>query len=111
MALLIPKLEPVDVAVFSRLCYDSLEFDALPDDEKTLCCSASEAAERFASGYTGLPCQRDFPDEESEQNGDLRYACQVVAAEMIDNRQMLTQYTGRNPTVMQILNMHSINLL
>lgn len=111
MALLIPKLEPVDVAVFSRLCYDSLEFDALPDDEKTLCCSASEAAERFASGYTGLSCQRDFPYEESEQNGDLRYACQVVAAEMIDNRQMLTQYTAQNPTVMQILNMHSVNLL
>lgn len=111
MALLIPKIDPVDVAVFSRLCFDSLEFEALPDDEKTLCCSASEAAERFASGYTGLSCQRDFPDEVSDPNGDIRYACHVVAAEMIDNRQMITQYTTKNPTVMMILNMHSINLV
>lgn len=30
---------------------------------------------------------------------------------MIDNRQVTMQYTGRNPTVMQILDMHSVNLL
>ena len=35
----------------------------------------------------------------------------VIATEMLDNRQMTAQYTGQNPTAMQILNMHSTNLL
>lgn len=109
--LLIPVIDPVDVAVFSRLCYDSEEYDALPEDDKTQCSAVSEAAERFASGYTGLGCQRDNPSEQSEPNADIRYACHVVAAEMIDNRQMITQYPTTNPTVMAILDMHSINLL
>ena len=42
---------------------------------------------------------------------ELGYAIKTVAAEMIDNRQVTMQYTGRNPTVMQILDMHSVNLL
>ena len=109
--LLIPIIDPVDVAVFSRVCYESGDFDDLPDDDKMQCSAVAEAAERFASGYTGLKCQRDYPTEQSEPNGDIRYACHVVAAEMIDNRQMLTQYTTTNPTVTQILNMHSVNLL
>ena len=42
---------------------------------------------------------------------DLAYAVKVMAAEMIDNRQITAQYTGKNPMVMQILDLHSTNLL
>ena len=42
---------------------------------------------------------------------DLAYAVKVMAAEMIDNRQITAQYTGKNPMVMQILDLHSANLL
>lgn len=35
----------------------------------------------------------------------------TVGAEMLDNRQLTAQYTGQNPMVMQILDMHSTNLL
>lgn len=110
MALLIPELSPADVAVFARLCISSGDFHKLPMDEQMQCSAVAEAAELYASGYTGLGCQRGSR-ESSEPNRDLQYACMVVAAEMIDNRQMVTQYTTCNPTVMHILNMHSVNLL
>lgn len=35
----------------------------------------------------------------------------VMAAEMLDNHQISAQYTGKNPLVYQILDMHSTNLL
>ena len=35
----------------------------------------------------------------------------VLAAEMIDNHQITTQYTGKNPVAMQIMDLHSTNLL
>jgi len=35
----------------------------------------------------------------------------AIAAEMVDNHQITAQYTGKNPTAMQILDMHSANLL
>lgn len=50
-------------------------------------------------------------DIEATEQEDLAYAVKALAAEMIDNRQVTMQYTGRNPTVMQILDMHSVNLL
>ena len=42
---------------------------------------------------------------------DLAYAVKVLAAEMIDNHQITTQYTGKNPVAMQIMDLHSTNLL
>lgn len=96
--------------MFARLCVDSCEYDKLNSDEQRMCESVAIAAERFAGGMTGLSCAReDGADEDA--NADLRYAVLVLAAEMIDNRQMTAQYTSQNPTVMQILGMHSTNLL
>ncbi len=42
---------------------------------------------------------------------DLAYAVKVLAAEMIDSHQITAQYTGKNPVAMQIMDMHSSNLL
>ena len=59
---------------------------------------------RLRRAYTGL-------DMEKTELEDLAYAVKVMAAEMIDNRQITAQYTGKNPMVMQILDLHSTNLL
>ena len=45
------------------------------------------------------------------EHEDITYAIKVLAAEMIDNHQITSQYTGKNPVVMQILDLHSTNLL
>ena len=34
-----------------------------------------------------------------------------MAAEMVDTHQITAQYTGKNPLVYQILDLHSTNLL
>ena len=77
MALLIPKIEPVDVAVFSRLCYDSLEFDALPDDERR--CAAPPPRRR-----SGLrPATPGFPAREiSRMMNPSRTAIYVMHARL-----------------------------
>ena len=62
------------------------------------------AAKAAAGAYTRL-------DMEKTELEDLAYAVKVMAAEMIDNRQITAQYTGKNPMVMQILDLHSTNLL
>ena len=46
-----------------------------------------------------------------ESYPDITYAIKVMAAEMLDNHQISAQYTGKNPLVYQILDMHSTNLL
>lgn len=65
---------------------------------------ALAAAKRFVGGYTGL----DMSQADLE---DITIAILTVGAEMLDNHQLTAQYTGQNPMVMQILDMHSTNLL
>ena len=109
----IPKVEADEFAVFARVTISSADYTELPDDLKAMCSGAVLSAERMASAYTGLPCERDAAagDVDPDPNADLKYAVLVTAAEMFDNRQIVTQYQTRNPTVMQILNLHSVNLL
>jgi len=97
-------LRAVDIALFSRKILDSTEYDELADLEKRECEDALAAAKAVAGSYTGL-------DIEKAEHEDLAYAVKVLAAEMIDNHQITTQYTGKNPVAMQILDMHSTNLL
>lgn len=98
------ELTASDIALFSRLIMDSSEFDTLTDLEKRECESALAAAKAVVEGYTGL----DMATTEQE---DLAYAVKVLAAEMIDNHQITAQYSGKNPVAMQIMDMHSSNLL
>ena len=98
------ELTASDIALFSRLIMDSSEFDTLTDLERRECESALTAAKAVVEGYTGL----DMATTEQE---DLAYAVKVLAAEMIDNHQITAQYTGKNPVAMQIMDMHSSNLL
>ena len=93
-----------DMAAFARLIVEKAEYDELSDAEKQGCAMALEAAKSYVAGYTGL-------DIETTELEDIAYAVLVIATEMLDNRQMTAQYTGQNPTAMQILNMHSTNLL
>lgn len=98
------ELTASDIALFSRLIMDSSEFDTLTDLERRECESALTVAKAVVEGYTGL----DMATTEQE---DLAYAVKVLAAEMIDNHQITAQYTGKNPVAMQIMDMHSSNLL
>jgi len=109
----IPKIAADEFAVFARVTISPADYDDLPDGIKAMCSGAVISAERMASAYTGLPCERDAAagDTDADPNDDLKYAVLVTAAEMYDNRQIVTQYQTRNPTVMQILNLHSTNLL
>lgn len=70
-------------------------------------CNALTSAIAYVNGYTGLSLDR----ETVLQYPDLAHAVLTVGAEMLDNRQMTAEYTAQNPMVMQILNMHSTNLL
>lgn len=102
------ELTAQHVAVFARLIVSMNDYALLSETEKLECAGALSAAKAFAAGYTGL-------DIESTELEDVSYAVLTIAAEMIDNHQITsqssTQYTGQNPTAMQILNMHSTNLL
>ena len=86
-------LTAADIAFFSRKIIEPEEYGALSPMEQSECEGALSAAKAAAGAYTGL------------------YAVKVMAAEMIDNRQITAQYTGKNPMVMQILDLHSTNLL
>ena len=97
-------LKAVDIALFSRKILDSTEYDGLTDLEKRECEDALAAAKAVAGSYTGL-------DIEKTTQEDIAYAVKVLAAEMIDNHQITTQYTGKNPVAMQIMDLHSTNLL
>ena len=95
-------LMPADIALFSRKILNTAEFDELSVLEQRECEDALAAAK--AAAYTGL-------DIEATEKEDLAYAVKVLAAEMIDNHQITTQYTGKNPVAMQIMDLHSTNLL
>lgn len=93
-----------DVALFSRLIVERADYDSMSESEKQNCDMALTAAKAFAAGYSGL-------DINTTDLEDVTYAVLIIAAEMVDNHQMTMQYTGQNPTALQILNMHSTNLL
>ena len=97
-------LTAADIAFFSRKIIEPEEYGALSSMEQSECEGALSAAKAAAGAYTGL-------DMEKTELEDLAYAVKVMAAEMIDNRQITAQYTGKNPMVMQILDLHITNLL
>lgn len=99
------ELKPVDIAFFARKITESSEFEGLSDLEKMECADALEASTAAACAYTGLDTKG------MESYPDITYAIKVMAAEMLDNHQISAQYTGKNPLVYQILDMHSTNLL
>ena len=92
-------LTAADIAFFSRKIIEPEEYGALSPMEQLECEGALSAAKAAAA------------DMEKTELEDLAYAVKVMAAEMIDNRQITAQYTGKNPMVMQILDLHSTNLL
>ena len=98
------EITPQDVAAFARLIVDAADYAGLSAGEKQACEMALAGAKAFAAGYTGLNMAETMLE-------DVAYAVLTIAAEMVDNHQMTAQYTGQNPTAMQILNMHSTNLL
>lgn len=98
-------LSAVDVALFSRTITTAEEFETLGADEQRDCEDALHCAVAFVLDYTGLATLNPTPSQA------LEYAVKTVAAEMLDNRQMTAQYITENPTTLQILNMHSTNLL
>lgn len=99
------ELTPTDIALFSRKIFDAEEFETeLTQLEQRECTDALAAALAVVGSYTGL-------DMSSCKEEDLTYAVKVLAAEMMDNHQITAQYTGKNPTAMQIMDLHSTNLL
>ena len=99
------ELKPVDIAFFARKVTEYSEYEGLSDLEKIECEDALEAAMAAAYAYTGIDMS------EMAAYPDITYAIKVMAAEMIDNHQVTAQYTGKNPLVYQILDLHSTNLL
>lgn len=98
------EIRAVDIALFARLILDEADYPALSDAERMDCEAALTAAKAAVEGYTGLSmldCQLE----------DISYAVKAMAAEMVDNHQITAQTETKNATVMQILNMHSTNLL
>ena len=93
-----------DLAIFAHYCFDSDGYAALSTAEKAQINTALSASKAYVEGYTGLDLSMSTLE-------DVSAAVLVVGAEMLDNRQLTTQYTGQNPMVMQILGMHSSNLL
>lgn len=98
------EITAADLAVFARYCVDAVEYEKLARDEQNHVALALNAAKGFVRGYTGLDLDRCDLE-------DVGIAILTVGAEMLDNRQLTAQYTGQNPMVMQILDMHSTNLL
>ena len=97
-------LPGVNIALFSRMIFSIEDYESLTDLEKQECEDALACARAVAGAYTGL-------DMATTEHEDITYAIKVLAAEMIDNHQITSQYTGKNPVVMQILDLHSTNLL
>lgn len=97
-------LTAVDIAFFARKITEQSEYDELSDLEKRECEDALAAAKAFAGAYAGIDIAvADFED--------VTYAIKVAAAEMLDNHQISSEYSCQNPLVIQILDMHSTNLL
>ncbi len=73
--------------------------------EKDIFRIIKSAAIEYIKSYTGLNY------EEMDQYEDLTVAALVLCSDMYDNRQMTVQTDKQNPTVVQILSLHSANLL
>jgi len=98
------ELTAEDIAVFTRKIMDKADYAKLPDSEKADCTAALAASKGYVSAYTGLDLGTSVLE-------DITYAVCVIAAEMIDSRQMTVQYATENPTAKQIMDLHSMNLL
>jgi len=98
------SLTAFQLARFCHLCFDATDYAALPQADKDEISMILDLAVSYCGSYAGLDMTEDQPDA-------LRYAVLAVGAEMYENRQMTQQYSTQNPTVMQILDMYSTNLL
>lgn len=98
------ELTAADLAVYARFALGADEFESLPIPTQREVEMALSAAKGFVKNYTGT----DFDTNTAEE---LAVAVLVVGAEMLDNRQMTAQYSTQNPLVIQVLNLHSENLL
>ena len=100
----VSDLTPADLASYARYTLGADEFESLPEEIQSDITMALAAAKGYVKNYTGT----DFDKNEAPE---LAAAVLTVGAEMLDNRQMTVQYSSQNPMVMQILNLHSENLL
>lgn len=98
------ELTAADIALFARVITEPGEYETLSEAEQAELEAVLASAKAAAGAYTGL-------DMETTDFADVAYAVKVMAAEMIDNHQVTAQYTGKNPLVYQILDLHSTNLL
>lgn len=98
------SLTAYQLAHFCHLCFDEADFSAMPAEEQAEIAMILDLAVSYCGSYAGLDMDVDQPDA-------VRYAVLAVGAEMYENRQMTQQYSTQNPTVMQILDMYSTNLL
>lgn len=98
------ELTAADLASYARYTLGADEFDSLPDETQSDITMALAAAKGYVRSYTGT-------DIETNEAPELAVAVLTVGAEMLDNRQMTAQYSTQNPMVVQILNLHSENLL
>lgn len=98
------SLTAYQLAHFCHLCFDEADFSAMPAEEQAEIAMILDLAVSYCGSYAGLDMDVDQPDA-------VRYAVLAVGAEMYENRQTTQQYSTQNPTVMQILDMYSTNLL
>ena len=98
------ELTAYQLAHFAHMCFDPADFDALPPEEQQEVAMILDMAVSYCGSFAGLDMNADQPDA-------ILYAVLAVGAEMYENRQMTQQYSTQNPTVLQILAMHSTNLL
>lgn len=98
------ELTAYQLAHFAHMCFDPADFEALPLEEQQEVAMILNLAVSYCGSYAGLDMTQEQPDS-------VCYAVLAVGAEMLENRQMTQQYSTQNPTVMQILDMYSTNLL
>jgi hypothetical protein len=99
---LVKELTAQTLAEYARYSLGAEEYESLPNKGEVDI--ALEAAKAFISNKAGIKF-------EETDGADLAAAVLVLGAEMLDNRQMTTQYSTQNPMVVQIVNLYSSNLL
>ena len=98
------ELTAYQLAHFAHMCFDPADFEGLPQEEQQEIAMILDLAVSYCGSYAGLDMTQEQPDS-------VCYAVLAVGAEMLENRQMTQQYSTQNPTVTQILDMFSTNLL
>ena len=85
--------------------------EALSETEKLSIEAMEDAAKAFIMGWTGINGV-----DKSDENGrmlddyeDLVYPFMTLITEMYDNRKMTVERDKINPTVAQMLNLHTFN--